>query len=87
MANAAQFRRSDGTRYTLTRDHVTQFARIRADDDEPGFRALEGERAPLERAWREAEESAAIADNLLLPDHTDEFLDRHSPRGGSGEPA
>jgi hypothetical protein len=30
-------------------------------------RALEGELAHLERAWREAEEVAAIADDLLLP--------------------
>ena len=200
QANVAQFRRSDGTLYKLTREHGAQFARIRADDDEPGFRveihkgplsrkgpysfegddarrainallplvngagaaarhireavsqieshgdphrfiadstergsattarelpapgrggkvrltgpgwvrkmpkptrlalemalheeqerrALEGELAQLEQAWREAEEIAAIADNLLLPEHTDEFLDRHSPRGGSGEPS
>ena len=193
QANTAQFRRADGTLYTLTRDQVTQFARIRADDDEPGFRieihkgplsrkapdsfegdearraitavlplvngagatthhireavsqieshgdphrfiadsterdsaaiarkplspgrgrkarlsgpgwvrkmpkptrlalemalheeqerrALEGELAQVELAWREAEEIAAIADNLLLPEHTDEFLDRHSER-------
>ncbi|WP_420632599.1 hypothetical protein [Candidatus Palauibacter sp.] len=200
QANVAQFRRSDGTRYTLAREHAAQFARIRADDDEPGFRveihkgplsrkgphsfegddarrainallplvngagaaarhireavsrieshgdphrfiadssergsattarelpapgrgrkvrlsgpgwvrkmpkptrlalemalheeqerrALEGELARLEQAWREAEEIAAIAGNLLLPEHTDEFLDRHSPPGGSGEPS
>jgi hypothetical protein len=30
-------------------------------------RALEGELAELERAWREAEEVAAIADDLLIP--------------------
>ena len=196
QANAAQFRRSDGTPYTLTRDQVTRFARILAADGAPGFRieihrgplsregpdsfegddagrainallplvngagaasrhireavsrieshgdphrfiadstergaattarelpapgrgrtarlagpgwirkmpkptrlalemalheeqerrALEGELAQLEEAWREAEEIAAIADNLLLPEHTDEFLDRHSRRGRS----
>ena len=49
-------------------------------------RALEGELAQLEQAWREAEEIAAIADRLLLPEHTVEFLDRHSRRGGSGGP-
>ena len=198
QANVAQFRRSDGTLYKLTREHAAQFARIRADDDEPGFRieihkgplsrkgpysfegddagrainallplvngagaathhireavsqieshgdphrfiadctergsattvrelpgpgrkvrlsgpgwvrkmpkptrlalemalheeqerrALEGELAQLEQAWREAEEIAAIADNLLLPEHTDEFLDRHSPPGRSSEPS
>ena len=197
-ANVAQFRRSDGKAHTLTREHVTRFARIRAADGEPGFRveihkgplsskdpdsfegddagrainallplvngagaaahhireavsqieshgdpdrfiadstergsaagafptverrkkirpsgpgwirkmpkptrlalemalheeqerrALEGELAQLEQAWREAEEIAAIADNLLLPEHTDDFLDRHSPRGTSGGPS
>lgn len=198
QANVAQFRRSDGTRCTLTREQVTEFTRIRADGDEPGFRieihkgllsrkdpdsfegddatrainallplvngagatahrireavsrieshgdphrfiadstergssttagalptsgrrrktrrsgpgwihkmpkptrlalemalheeqerrALAGELAQLEQAWREAEEIAAIADNLLLPEHTDEFLDRHSRRRRSGE--
>ena len=196
-ARVARFRRSDGTPCTLTREQVTQFARIRADNNEPGFRieihngllsrkgpvsfegddagrainallplvngagatarhirqavsqieshgdphrfvadstepasattarefptpgrrrtvrlsgpgwvrkmtrptrlalemalheeqerrALEGELAQLEQAWKEAEEIAAIADNLLLPEHTDEFLDRHSRRGRSG---
>lgn len=31
--------------------------------------ALDAELASLERAWREAEEIAAIADNLLVPKH------------------
>ena len=200
QANSARFRRSDGTPCTLTREQVTQFARILADDDEPGFRieihkgslsregpdsfegddagrainallplvngagatarhireavsrieshgdphrfiadstergsatavhelptperrrrvrlsgpgwvrkmprptrlalemalheeqerrALEGELGQLEQAWREAEEIAAIADNLLLPKHVDDFLDRHSRRGTSDRPS
>ncbi len=65
----------------------TRLALEMALHEEQERRALEGELAQLERAWREAEEIAAIADNLLLPDHTDEFLDRHSPRGGPGEPS
>ena len=36
--------------------------------EEQEQRALEGELADLERAWRDAEEIAAIADDLLLPD-------------------
>ena len=40
-------------------------------------RALEGELWILEQAWKEAEEIAAIADNLLLPAGTDAFFDRH----------
>ena len=43
-------------------------------------RALEGELWILEQAWREAEEIAAIADDLLLPAHTDEFFDRHGEK-------
>ena len=39
-------------------------------------RALEGELAALEREWREAEEVAAIADDLLLPDRIRRFLGR-----------
>ena len=49
--------------------------------EEQERRTLEGELAQLEQAWREAAEIAAIADNLLLPEHTDDFLDRHSRRG------
>jgi hypothetical protein len=37
-------------------------------------RAMEGELAELETAWRDAEEIAAIADNLLVPSGVDEAL-------------
>ena len=40
-------------------------------------RALEGELWRLEQAWREAEEIAAIADNLVLPTGTSRFMARH----------
>jgi hypothetical protein len=44
-------------------------------------RALEGELAELERAWREAEEIGAIADSLLLPAWIDDTIKRfRSPR-------
>jgi hypothetical protein len=36
--------------------------------EESERRALEGELAVLEAAWKEAEEIAAIADDLLVPD-------------------
>ncbi len=39
-------------------------------------RALEGELALLERSWREAEEIAAIADNLLIPRSVEDFIRR-----------
>ena len=51
--------------------------------EEQERRALEGELWMLERAWREAEEIAAISDDLLLPAGTDAFFDRH---GGEGDP-
>ena len=46
-------------------------------------RALEGEPWILEQAWKEAEEIAAIADNLLLPARTDEFFERHGEESGT----
>ncbi len=39
--------------------------------------AMEGELWRLEEDWKAAEEIAAISDNLLLPDHTDEFIETH----------
>jgi hypothetical protein len=39
----------------------------------------------LERAWEEAEEIAAIADNLLLPSGTDDFIEKHREDGGPVE--
>ena len=45
----------------------TRLALEMALHEEQERRALEGELWLLERAWREAEEIAAIADNLLLP--------------------
>lgn len=40
-------------------------------------RAAEGELESLREAWAEAEEIAAIADDLLLPPSIEEFLQRH----------
>jgi hypothetical protein len=41
--------------------------------------ALDEELGVLEQAWREAEEIAAIADDLLVPDGTRRFIDAHKP--------
>ena len=53
--------------------------------------ALEGELWRLERAWREAEEIAAISDNLLLPKGAADFVAGGAARepagGGAPEPA
>jgi hypothetical protein len=51
-----------------------------AAHEETERRALEGELAPLERDWREAEEIAGIADDLLLPSGVTAALGRL--RGG-----
>lgn len=57
-----------------------------ATHEETERQALEGELAQLERDWREAEEIASIADNLLLPAPVREFLARHR-RAADAEPA
>ena len=44
-------------------------------------RALEGELAELETAWRDAERVAAIADNLFLPDAITSWLRQHASHG------
>jgi hypothetical protein len=45
--------------------------------EEQERRALEGELRTLEAAWKNAEEIAAISDNLLLPEGTEEFLEEN----------
>jgi hypothetical protein len=44
-------------------------------------RALEGELGELERAWRDAEEIAAISDDLLIPDSVHADIQRLKSRG------
>jgi hypothetical protein len=51
-----------------------------AAHEESERRAMEGELALLETAWRQAEEIAKIADNLLVPESVDEFLERNRRR-------
>ena len=43
--------------------------------------AVDGELAALELAWREAEEIAGIADDLLLPSSVSVFVERHRRDG------
>lgn len=49
--------------------------------EEAERRALEGELAQLEEAWRDAEEIAKISDDMFLPAGVDEFIARNKPAG------
>ncbi|HEY9228854.1 MAG TPA: hypothetical protein VIP11_19535, partial [Gemmatimonadaceae bacterium] len=60
--------------YGLPRQH--RLALEMALHEEAERRAVEGELADLERAWREAEEIAGIADSLLLPENVDATFER-----------
>lgn len=62
---------------------TTRLALEMALHEEQERRALEGELWILEQAWKEAEEIAAISDNLLLPAGTGEFFERHGGEGDS----
>ncbi len=61
----------------------TKLALEMALHEEQERRALEGELWRLERAWKEAEEIAAIADSLLLPEGTEDFIEKHREAGAS----
>ena len=56
-----------------------------AAHEEAERRALAGELEELEEAWREAEEIAAIADQLLTPEEVEEWIRKHRGRQVSGE--
>lgn len=68
-------------------DGPTRLAVEMALHEEQERRALEGELFLLERAWEEAEEVAAISDNLLLPEGTEERLEELKRREGPGSRA
>ena len=69
------------SRYIRSMPGSTRLALEMALHEEQERRALEGELWILEQAWKEAEEIAAISDNLLLPAGTDAFFDRHNQDG------
>jgi hypothetical protein len=62
---------------------VDRLAIEMAAHEEQERRALDGEPAPLEQAWRAAEELAAIADDLLLPDTIHRRIDERQATGTS----
>ncbi len=58
----------------------TKLALEMALHEEQEQRALAGELLDIEAAWREAEEVAHIADNLLVPPEVEAFVERHKRR-------
>jgi hypothetical protein len=66
-----------GGRRLLDLPNATRLALEMASHEESERRAMEGELALLEAAWKQAEEIAKIADNLLVPPSVDEFLERN----------
>jgi len=54
--------------------------------EEAERRALEGELAKLANEWKEAEEIAAIADNLFVTPSVDEWLGRAGADRPAAEP-
>ena len=62
--------------YILALGHQQRLALEMAVHEDNERRALEGELALLEAAWREAEEVAAIADQLLVPQEIEDALVR-----------
>ena len=70
--------------YSLPREH--RLALEMALHEEAERRAVQGELAELERAWREAEEIAGIADSLLVPEGVDASVERlrRAQHGGEG---
>ncbi len=65
--------------------HATRLALEMSLHEEQERRALEGELIALEAAWREAEEIAGIADDLLVPARDLAFIERH--RGAADDDA
>jgi len=57
-------------------DANTRLALEMAAHEDSERRALEGELAVLEEAWREAEEIASIADRLLIPQAVEDTLEK-----------
>ncbi len=81
MRQATHFRKQgrlgDPTGTLSKMPKPTRLALEMALHEEQEMRALHGELWRLERAWEEAEEIAAIADGLLLPEDTESFLEKH----------
>jgi len=73
---AAQVARQAGVTSLARYPREALLALEMAAHEEQERRALEGELAALEAAWKEAEEIAAIADDMFLPESVGRALDR-----------
>ncbi len=73
FASAARMRKA-GPMPVNKLDYPVRLALEMAAHEEQERRALEGELAQLETAWKEAEEIAAISDTLLIPSGVEEWL-------------
>ena len=83
LVDRDQFRDKKGVPgYINKMPKPTKLALEMALHEEQERRALEGELWRLERAWKEAEEIAAISDNLLLPKGVEEFVESQKSEGG-----
>ena len=75
--------RPEHERHRLSRMPVQiRLALEMAAHEETEQRALDGELARVEEAWREAEEIAAIADDLLVPEAVEHWLAEQRRRRG-----
>jgi hypothetical protein len=68
---------------TLNVSYVDRLALEMSVHEEAEHHALDGELRALESAWREAEEIAAIADSMFLPDSVQSRLENHREHGDS----
>ncbi len=83
LVDGDQFRDKKGVPgYINKMPKPTKLALEMALHEEQERRALEGELWRLERAWEEAEEIAAISDNLLLPKGVEEFFESNKNEVG-----
>lgn len=76
FGSAAWLQRGTGAESLAKLPYTVRLALEMAAHEESERRALEGELAELERAWREAEEIAEISDSLLVPTAVEEWLRR-----------
>jgi len=65
---------------------VERLALEMAVHEESERRALEGELARLTAEWKEAEEVAAISDNLFVSPDVDAWIRQRGNAGGDQEP-